>query len=164
MSWSMYCCYFLYATYCLSGAQYHHDPQYMSDLLHDHVYPPPYHFHMCWTLNKSEKIYYLKQAGMWYLPHKKNTSTSTSNNTTSNTTTTDTVDDMYDYKIYNQQLQRNHERLSSRLPLPSSHQYKNKTTRVAVAGAKYNKNKSCPQYHVYKEFLRKNENMTHLIK
>jgi hypothetical protein len=27
----------------------------------------PYAFHMCWTLNKEDKVAYMKQMGMWYL-------------------------------------------------------------------------------------------------
>lgn len=27
----------------------------------------PYIFHMCWTLNKDDKLKYLKQMGMWYV-------------------------------------------------------------------------------------------------
>ena len=49
----------------LAGAQYHHNPDYMESLRLGRV--TPFHFHMCWTLNKDDKIRNFQQADMWYI-------------------------------------------------------------------------------------------------
>ena len=48
-----------------NGILYHHDRSYMKRLYDKKV--QPYHFHMCWTQGKPDKLKYLRKALMWYL-------------------------------------------------------------------------------------------------
>jgi hypothetical protein len=48
-----------------TGIQYHHNRTYMQRL-HDKL-EHPYNFHMCWTLNKKDKLANFKNASMWYM-------------------------------------------------------------------------------------------------
>ena len=48
-----------------NGILYHHNRDYMKRLREKKV--DPYHFHMCWTQGKPDKLLYLRKALMWYL-------------------------------------------------------------------------------------------------
>ena len=48
-----------------NGILYHHDKKYMDRMNHNQE--DPYHFHMCWTQGKPQKLDYLRLAKMWYL-------------------------------------------------------------------------------------------------
>jgi len=48
-----------------NGIMYHHDLAYMKRLADKEV--EPYHFHMCWTQGKPDKLKYLNKVKMWYL-------------------------------------------------------------------------------------------------
>lgn len=48
-----------------TGVKFHHDKPFMRGIKEG--YEHPFNFHMCWTLNKQNKIDYFKQANMWYL-------------------------------------------------------------------------------------------------
>jgi hypothetical protein len=48
-----------------TGVKYHHDKPFMRGIKEG--YEHPYNFHMCWTLNKQNKIEYFKKAEMWYV-------------------------------------------------------------------------------------------------
>lgn len=48
-----------------TGMKYHHDKPYMKKLARKEIHP--YGFHMCWTLNKGQKLEYLRLTKMWYL-------------------------------------------------------------------------------------------------
>ena len=48
-----------------NGILYHHDKAFMKRLADKQE--DPYHFHMCWTQGKPQKLDYLKKAKMWYL-------------------------------------------------------------------------------------------------
>ena len=48
-----------------NGILYHHDKAFMKRL--DEKREDPYHFHMCWTQGKPQKLEYLKKVKMWYL-------------------------------------------------------------------------------------------------
>jgi len=48
-----------------NGILYHHNRGYMKLLRQGKV--QPYHFHMCWTQGKPDKLKYLRLALMWYL-------------------------------------------------------------------------------------------------
>ena len=50
-----------------TGVKYHHDPHYMKQLKRKQLIP--FHFHMCWTSNKKEKLQFFKATNMWYLTH-----------------------------------------------------------------------------------------------
>jgi len=51
-----------------NGILYHHNKQYMKRL--EEKKEDPYHFHMCWTQGKPQKLDYLRKAKMWYLTEK----------------------------------------------------------------------------------------------
>ena len=48
-----------------SGYHYNTRKDYMKQMVSGEK--TPYVFHMCWTLNKEDKLAYMKQMGMWYL-------------------------------------------------------------------------------------------------
>ena len=48
-----------------TGVKFHHDKPFMRGIKEG--YEHPYNFHMCWTLNKKNKIDYFKKAQMWYV-------------------------------------------------------------------------------------------------
>jgi hypothetical protein len=48
-----------------NGILYHHNKKYMDRLRKQEE--DPYHFHMCWTQGKPQKLEYLRKAKMWYL-------------------------------------------------------------------------------------------------
>lgn len=48
-----------------SGFHYHMRRDFMKRLIKGEV--RPYIFHMCWTLNKEDKLAFMRQMGMWYL-------------------------------------------------------------------------------------------------
>lgn len=48
-----------------NGIMYHHDKAYMKKLKQKEV--SPFHFHMCWTQGKPDKLKNLRTAAMWYL-------------------------------------------------------------------------------------------------
>lgn len=48
-----------------TGVKYHHDKPYMQKLKNHQI--QPYHFHMCWTSNKEDKLKYFKNTAMWYV-------------------------------------------------------------------------------------------------
>eukprot|EP01040_Poterioochromonas_malhamensis_P006286 gene6286-6766_t len=48
-----------------TGIMYHHNRDYMKKIRNNQVHP--YHFHMCWTQGKPDKLIYLRKAKMWYL-------------------------------------------------------------------------------------------------
>ena len=47
------------------GKSYHHDKPYMRSWMEGFLEPSA--FHMCWTLNKDDKLLYLQQLGQWYI-------------------------------------------------------------------------------------------------
>mmetsp|Transcript_45068 Transcript_45068/g.94502 ORF Transcript_45068/g.94502 Transcript_45068/m.94502 type:complete len:636 (-) Transcript_45068:263-2170(-) len=47
------------------GYHYHMDRNYMKKFVKGEK--APYIFHMCWTLNKDDKLKFLRQMGMWYV-------------------------------------------------------------------------------------------------
>jgi hypothetical protein len=49
-----------------SGVVYHHRKAYFQEMLYGSA--KPYVFHMCWTKNKDDKIKYLKESKLWFLP------------------------------------------------------------------------------------------------
>lgn len=51
-----------------SGFHYNMNANYMKQLAKGET--KPYAFHMCWTLNREDKVAYMKQMGMWYLNDK----------------------------------------------------------------------------------------------
>lgn len=51
-----------------SGYHYNMNRNYMKQLAKGEK--KPYVFHMCWTLNREDKVAYMKQMGMWYLNDK----------------------------------------------------------------------------------------------
>jgi hypothetical protein len=51
-----------------NGILYHHDQKYMKSMKNQKE--DPYHFHMCWTQGKPQKLEYLRKANMWYLSDK----------------------------------------------------------------------------------------------
>jgi hypothetical protein len=51
-----------------NGILYHHNKQFMDRL--NKKKEDPYHFHMCWTQGKPQKLEYLRKANMWYLNEK----------------------------------------------------------------------------------------------
>jgi hypothetical protein len=53
-----------------TGIVYHHYPKFMAKLRVNNLSTAPYHFHMCWTANKREKIKYFKETGFWYVDDK----------------------------------------------------------------------------------------------
>lgn len=53
------------------GYQFHRDLQYMRDLLINET-RKPWIFHMSWTKNKSDKIKFLQQVGLWYVKDDRN--------------------------------------------------------------------------------------------
>ncbi len=48
-----------------TGVKYHRDKPYMKAI--EDGWRKPYNFHMCWTLNKKNKIEYFRQVNMWYI-------------------------------------------------------------------------------------------------
>ena len=48
-----------------SGYHYHMKRDFMKQFVNGNK--TPFVFHMCWTLNKQDKIAFMKQMGMWYL-------------------------------------------------------------------------------------------------
>eukprot|EP00577_Skeletonema_sp_RCC1716_P013473 CAMPEP_0113403216 /NCGR_PEP_ID=MMETSP0013_2-20120614/17704_1 /TAXON_ID=2843 ORGANISM="Skeletonema costatum, Strain 1716" /NCGR_SAMPLE_ID=MMETSP0013_2 /ASSEMBLY_ACC=CAM_ASM_000158 /LENGTH=416 /DNA_ID=CAMNT_0000288669 /DNA_START=358 /DNA_END=1605 /DNA_ORIENTATION=+ /assembly_acc=CAM_ASM_000158 len=48
-----------------SGYHYNMRKDYMKQMVRGDK--TPYMFHMCWTLNRDDKVAYMKQMGMWYL-------------------------------------------------------------------------------------------------
>eukprot|EP00605_Chrysophyceae_sp_TOSAG23-4_P001317 GSChrysophyteH1.ASY1.ANO1.1432.1 assembled CDS len=48
-----------------NGILYHHNKKYMQRM--EKHEEDPYHFHMCWTQGKPQKLEYLRKAKMWYL-------------------------------------------------------------------------------------------------
>ena len=57
--------YLLLSTDFPTGIKYHHDRPYMKGIELG-IYKP-YNFHMCWTLNKANKIDYFIKSNMWYI-------------------------------------------------------------------------------------------------
>lgn len=51
-----------------NGILYHHNKKFMKSLAEKKE--DPYHFHMCWTQGKPQKLDYLRKASMWYLSEK----------------------------------------------------------------------------------------------
>ena len=49
-----------------SGAMYHNNKSFIGRI--KEYKDEPYVFHMCWTANREDKVKYLKDIGMWYLP------------------------------------------------------------------------------------------------
>ena len=49
-----------------SGAMYHQNKSFINRI--KKYQEEPYVFHMCWTANREDKVKYLKDLGMWYLP------------------------------------------------------------------------------------------------
>lgn len=49
-----------------SGAMYHNNKTFIKRI--KEYKDEPYVFHMCWTANREDKVKYLKDIGMWYLP------------------------------------------------------------------------------------------------
>lgn len=49
-----------------SGAMYHNNKTFIKRI--KEYKEEPYVFHMCWTANREDKVKYLKDLGMWYLP------------------------------------------------------------------------------------------------
>lgn len=62
--------YMLPLTLFPTGIMYHHFPKFMAKLRVNNHSTAPYHFHMCWTSNKREKIKYFKETAMWYVSDK----------------------------------------------------------------------------------------------
>jgi hypothetical protein len=50
------------------GKNFHHDRPYMLNWMKGSLDEEPLMFHMCWTTNKDDKLNYLQQLGLWYLP------------------------------------------------------------------------------------------------
>jgi len=48
-----------------TGVKYHRDKPYMKAI--QEGWKKPYNFHMCWTLNKKNKIEYFQKVEMWYI-------------------------------------------------------------------------------------------------
>ena len=48
-----------------TGVKYHRDKPYMKAI--QEGWKKPYNFHMCWTLNKKNKIEYFQNVEMWYI-------------------------------------------------------------------------------------------------
>ena len=48
-----------------TGVKYHRDRPFMIGIKEG--YERPYNFHMCWTLNKANKVEYFKKVAMWYI-------------------------------------------------------------------------------------------------
>ena len=48
-----------------TGVKYHHDKPYMRGIKEG--YEHPFNMHMCWTLNRENKIDYFKKAEMWFV-------------------------------------------------------------------------------------------------
>lgn len=48
-----------------NGAKFHNDKPYMKKIKEGLVHP--YHFHMCWTSHRGDKVKYFKESDMWYL-------------------------------------------------------------------------------------------------
>ncbi len=48
-----------------TGVKYHRDKPYMKGI--ELGWQHPYNFHMCWTLNKKDKINYFHNVNMWYI-------------------------------------------------------------------------------------------------
>eukprot|EP00606_Chrysophyceae_sp_TOSAG23-5_P000358 GSChrysophyteH2.ASY1.ANO1.956.1 assembled CDS len=48
-----------------TGVKYHRDRPYMKGI--EEGWQHPYNFHMCWTLNKKDKIKYFHNVHMWYI-------------------------------------------------------------------------------------------------
>jgi len=48
-----------------TGVKYHHDKPFMLGIREGLEHP--YNFHMCWTLNKQNKIDYFQKANMWFV-------------------------------------------------------------------------------------------------
>jgi hypothetical protein len=58
-----------------SGAQWHNNKKFIKALTDYKLYhqapsAEPFVFHMCWTASRADKLTYLKELGMWYLPEK----------------------------------------------------------------------------------------------
>ena len=53
-----------------TGIMYHHEKKYMEAIQFRNGTVNPYHFHMCWTSHKRDKIKYFKETNMWYLQDK----------------------------------------------------------------------------------------------
>ena len=45
--------------------KYHRDRPFMIGIKEG--YETPYNFHMCWTLNKDNKVEYFKKVSMWFI-------------------------------------------------------------------------------------------------
>lgn len=48
-----------------TGVKYHRDRPFMIGIKEG--YETPYNFHMCWTLNKDNKVEYFKKVSMWFI-------------------------------------------------------------------------------------------------
>jgi hypothetical protein len=53
-----------------SGAMYHNNKTFIKRI--KEYKEEPFVFHMCWTANREDKVKYLKDLGMWYLPDETN--------------------------------------------------------------------------------------------
>ena len=54
-----------------SGAMYHQNKSFIARI--KKYQEAPFVFHMCWTANREDKVKYLKDLGMWYLPEQEPT-------------------------------------------------------------------------------------------
>ena len=54
-----------------SGAMYHQNKSFIARI--KKYQEEPFVFHMCWTANREDKVKYLKDLGMWYLPEQEPT-------------------------------------------------------------------------------------------
>lgn len=52
-----------------SGIMYHHDKQYLKDVLS--FKELPFVWHMCWTSSRNDKVKYFKELGMWFINESK---------------------------------------------------------------------------------------------
>jgi hypothetical protein len=57
-----------------SGFHYHHEKKYMASVRNFDTRPNV--FHMCWTESRKQKVEYLTELGMWFLPTENTTSNS----------------------------------------------------------------------------------------
>ena len=53
-----------------SGAMFHQNKSFINRI--KKYIEEPFVFHMCWTANREDKVKYLKELGMWYLPDGEN--------------------------------------------------------------------------------------------
>jgi hypothetical protein len=51
-----------------AGYQFHHEKEYIKDLLDYKTLPKV--FHMCWTESRKDKVKYLREMGLWFLPEE----------------------------------------------------------------------------------------------